>query len=135
MNGSKSILSLLVITLLFRFTSFGQSRTENFDFIYDEKKLSGLLDLPAGEKPSSIVLIIPGYGKTNVVAGNGYSELRSNFAKLGIAVCLWDKPGCGQSEGEFDIGQTAQSSADEALAAIEYFDTMSVWLRERGFGD
>jgi len=32
---------------------------------------------------------------------------------------MWDKAGCGKSEGAFDINQPVQSSAKEVLAAIE----------------
>jgi pimeloyl-ACP methyl ester carboxylesterase len=119
MKKSKALLFLIFLTFFFDYTVFGQIKTESFEFIHDGKKLSGLLDLPIGRKSTSIVLIIQGSGKSNIVAGNWYFDLRSNFASLGIACCIWDKPGCGKSEGDFDIDQTVQSSANEVLAAIK----------------
>src|SRR5471030_3335734 len=96
---------LLLIFLIFSFyhTTFGQIKTESFEFVHDGKKLNGLLDLPQGQEPTSIVLLVQGSGKSNIVAGNWYHDLRLNFVKLGIACCIWDKPGCGKSEGVFDI--------------------------------
>ncbi len=41
-------------------------KTNEFTFEYDGKKYNGLLDLPKNEKPSAIVVIIHGHGKTNI---------------------------------------------------------------------
>ncbi len=116
-----SILFGLVIMLFFSLCqlSYGQMKTEEFIFKYDGKKYSGLLDLPTDEKPSAIVVMIHGHGKTNVVEKNWYAKIRSKFVSTGIAVCIWDKAGCGKSEGEYKHNQSVQSSAYEALAAIE----------------
>jgi predicted acyl esterase len=119
MKHSKAILFLVFFSVFFDNNVFGQMKTESFEFVHDGKKLSGLLDLPTEQKPTSIVLIVQGSGKSNIVAGNWYYDLRSNFARLGIACCIWDKPGCGKSEGVFDIDQTVQSSANEVIAAIK----------------
>jgi uncharacterized protein len=119
MKQIKPILYFFVLTLFIGNNAFGQLKTENFEFVHNGKKLSGLLDLPIGQTPTSIVLIIQGSGKSNIVAGNWYYDLRSNFTKLGLACCIWDKPGCGKSEGDFDINQTVQNSASEVLAAIK----------------
>lgn len=97
----------------------GQLKTEHFSFLHNGQKLSGLLDMPDGQKAKSVVLIVQGYGKSNVVEGNWYYDLRKNFVKLGIACIIWDKPGCGKSEGVFDADQSVQSSTDEVLAAIK----------------
>ncbi len=94
-------------------------KTEEFVFEYNSKKYNGLLDLPTDQKPSAILVMIHGHGKTNVVEKKLYAELRSKFASAGLAVCIWDKAGCGKSEGEYDHNQTVQSSAKEALAAVE----------------
>ena len=46
-------------------------------------------------------------------------DLRSTFSELGITTVLWDKAGCGNSEGAYDHNQSVQSSAQEVVAAIE----------------
>lgn len=119
MKKNIASLFLIILALFICGSVFGQIKTENFEFVHNGKKLSGLLDLPIGQKTTSIVLIVQGSGKSDIVAGNWYYDLRSNFVKLGIACCIWDKPGCGKSEGNFDINQTVQSSASEVLAAIK----------------
>lgn len=119
-------ISFIVLTLCICHAAFGQVKTESFEFVHNGKKLSGLLDLPTGQKPTSIVLIIQGYGKSNIVEGNWYYDLRSNFVKLGIACVIWDKPGCGKSEGDFDINQTVQSSADETISAIKEIERKNI---------
>ena len=100
-------------------------RTEAFDFEVDGNRLSGLLDRPADRAPRATIVIVHGYGETSVVENDWYRGLRSRFAEIGIGTLLWDKPGCGASEGEFDINQPVQSSAREVVAAIRA-------LRERG---
>ena len=93
-------------------------KTESLDFRFNGKRMSGTLDLPADRPPSAIVVFVLGHGKTDVVAGRWYYDLRSRFVEAGLGCYLWDKAGCGQSEGEYDHSQTVQSSAQETLAAI-----------------
>jgi hypothetical protein len=93
-------------------------KTEGLDFQFNGKRMSGTLDLPADRPPSAIVVFVLGHGKTDVVAGKWYYDLRSRFAEAGLGSYLWDKAGCGKSDGEYDHGQTVQSSAQETLAAI-----------------
>lgn len=99
--------------------SFGQKESEKFDFQYENKTLRGLIETPVDKQPTAIVIIIPGYGQTDFVKGNWYGELRDKFIELGLAVCFWDKMGCGDSEGEFNADQPVTSSANEAIAAIQ----------------
>jgi alpha/beta superfamily hydrolase len=93
-------------------------KTESLDFRFNGKRMSGTLDLPADRPPSAIVVFVLGHGKTDVVAGKWYYDLRSRFVEAGLGCYLWDKAGCGKSEGEYDHSQTVQSSAQETLAAI-----------------
>ena len=92
--------------------------TEEFTFEAEGLELHGMISRPQNVEAHSIVIIVHGYGRTNVVQNNGYQELRSRLTAKGIAVVVWDKPGCGKSEGTFDINQPVESSADEVIAAI-----------------
>ena len=56
-------------------------KTQSLDFQSDGKRLSGTLDLPADRPPSAIVVFVLGHGKTDVVAGRWYYDLRSRFAE------------------------------------------------------
>lgn len=126
MKKSMALRSFIILILFVYNSVFGQIKTESFEFIHNGKKLSGLLDLPIGQSPTSVILIVQGYGKSNIVEGNWYYDLRSNFVKLGLACVIWDKPGCGKSEGEFDVNQTVQSSADEVLSAIKEIESKNI---------
>ena len=92
--------------------------TESFEFEVNGNRLVGLLDMPAGVEPTATIIIVHGYGETNVVEQSWYYEMRSKFAEIGLNTIMWDKPGCGKSEGEFDINQPVQSSAQEVVEAV-----------------
>lgn len=94
--------------------------THKFDFISNGNRLSGFLDIPAAGAVRAIVVIIHGYGKTDVAGRTSYYDLRRWLTQLGISTLLWDKPGCGDSEGTFDADQPVESSAREVLDAIRH---------------
>ncbi len=106
--------------------ALGQKKTDKFEFQFENKTLRGLIESPLGVEASAILIIIPGSGKTDFVNGNWYSELRDKFVQAGLTVCLWDKMGCGDSEGEFDNQQAVDNSAQEAIAAIEELKRLNV---------
>lgn len=93
-------------------------KTEPFEFVADGNRLRGLVDLPDGGPPRAVLLFVHGYGRTDVVAQSWYHDLRSRFTGMGVATVVWDKPGCGTSEGTFDIDQPVASSAREVTAAV-----------------
>ena len=94
-------------------------RTEPFEFVSAGRRLSGALDQPTAKPASGLVVFVHGHGKTDAVKGNWYGDLRGRLATIGLASLIWDKPGCGRSEGQYDHDQSVQSSANEVRAAIE----------------
>ncbi len=132
MSFKKTPILLSLIAIIISTTcqlTYGQMKTEEFTFEYDGKKYSGLLDLPTEGKPSEIIVIIHGHGKTNIEKNNRfntYYNIRSEFVNAGFACCVWDKAGCGKSEGEYKPNQTVQSSANEALVAIEKLRQLNI---------
>ncbi|MGD1839977.1 MAG: alpha/beta hydrolase family protein [Thermonemataceae bacterium] len=108
----------MITLLLVTPKAFSQTVSKPFEFQFEGKTLRGLIEKPQSQKSKAIVIIIPGYGKTNFVEGNWYSSLREKLISYGLTVVFWDKMGCGNSEGEFDINQPVENSADEAIAAI-----------------
>ena len=120
MNDKIAMIHLsLAIFLLFLFSGYAKAgETIPFDFAYAGNQLRGLIDLPQDGEPSSLIIIVHGHGRTNAQNGQ-WMDLRTKFPELGITTVLWDKAGCGESEGEYDHNQSVQSSAQEALAAIE----------------
>lgn len=118
---NKRILFQIIIGLFTSIFVFGQEnmKTDTFSFVFDGKRLHGLLDLPIGQAPTSIVLIIQGSGKSNIDDNGFYKNIRSHFVQIGLACYIWDKPGCGKSEGNFNGDQSVQNAAKEAIAAIK----------------
>lgn len=94
--------------------------TQRFEFVSNGNRLSGFVDVPAGGTARAMIVIIPGYGKTDVAGRTSYYDLRSRFTQLGISTLIWDKPGCGESKGTFDADQPVESSAREVLDAIQH---------------
>ena len=94
--------------------------TQSFEFVSNGNRLSGFLDVPAGGVTRAMIVIIHGYGKTDVAGRTSYYDLRSRFTQLGISTLIWDKPGCGKSEGTFDADQPVESNAREVLDAIRH---------------
>jgi len=94
------------------------THTARFDFTSNGNRLSGLFDTPASEEVRGLIVIIHGYGETDVTGRTSYLDLRRRFNALGVSTLIWDKPGNGQSEGMFDPDQPVASSAQEVLDAI-----------------
>ncbi len=92
--------------------------TEEFTFNTSGLTLNGIISRPQNMQANAIAIIVHGYGRTNVVKDNWYQEIRSKLTSKGISVLVWDKPGCGKSQGNFDINQSVDSSADEVVSAI-----------------
>lgn len=112
------VLLLVLVMALNVHSVHAKMRTDTLAFSFEGRKYSGLIDLPEQKAPISIIVIVPGSGKTNIVAGNWFHSLRTQFTEQGLACVVWDKAGCGKSEGTFDYNQTVQNSASEVLAAI-----------------
>ena len=114
--------------------------TRDFVFVSSGKRLSGLIDQPSRGETRALVVFVHGSGMTNVREENRYVDLRRRFAELGIASVLWDKPGQGRSEGEFDANQPLESSAQEVLDAIATLragnvrgsERIGLWSTSRG---
>ncbi|WP_299769555.1 alpha/beta hydrolase [uncultured Dokdonia sp.] len=112
-------ITALTILLLITSNITAQSNRNLLDFEFEGVSLNGVLNLPKDQKPKGIVLIIHGSGKTNAVAQEWYLDIRETIVKSGYATYMWDKMGCGKSEGTFNYNQSVQNSALEAIAAIQ----------------
>jgi hypothetical protein len=122
---------LFIAFLFFQISLFSQIISEPFEFRFENKTLRGLIEKPKFKKSKAVVVIIPGYGKTNFVEGKWYSKLRNNFIESGLTVVLWDKMGCGNSDGIFDAQQPVENSAQEALAAIQKIKKLNLGGSEK----
>ena len=114
--------------------------TSRMSFAVEGHELSARLDVPAEGEARGLVIFVHGYGDTDIFKRDSYRDLRTKFAKIGIASFTWDKPGCGDSEGTFDIDQPVEQSADGVVAAAQYLrdqkvpgsDFLGIWGVSRG---
>ena len=95
-----------------------QVKSEVFEFEFEGVMLNGILDFPVNKTPKGIVLIVHGSGRTNAVVQNLHQDVRKTIVQSGYAVYMWDKMGCGKSEGTFNYNQSVHNSALEVIAAI-----------------
>ena len=127
MRKSTIFTTIVIITLLLAVPkAFSQTLSEPFEFQFERKTLRGLVEKPYQQKSKAIIIIIPGYGRTDFVEGNWYANLRQKLVASGLTVCFWDKMGCGQSEGEFNAQQPVENSAHEAIAAIQEIKRLKI---------
>lgn len=92
-------------------------REEAIHFQHGEVTLAGVLCLPLFPGPHPAVVYIPGSGPA---ARDGLGMLPQHweaFARRGIASLSWDKPGIGNSTGDW-TAQSMEDRAHEGLAAI-----------------
>jgi len=80
----------------------------------------GCLCLPvAGHGPHPAAVFVHGSGPTTRDNDALYPPLWEAFARRGYASLSWDKPGVGDSTGDWSA-QTPHARADEVLAAIRF---------------
>ncbi|MEM6810094.1 MAG: alpha/beta hydrolase [Pseudomonadota bacterium] len=116
---------VLVLLLVLSTPSLLAAENRPFTFEYQELTYAGEIMQPQSAA-KGMVVIIPGHGPTEFVEGDEYQELRAFLVAQQYSVAYWDKAGCGLSEGEYDHNQSIESSADEALAAIEAIQELDV---------
>ena len=98
---------------------FNFYREEAISFQNGHTKLAGLLCLPASPGPFAAIAYVGGSGPAG---RDGYGILHSHweeFARRGIASLSWDKPGVGESTGDWKV-QTNQDRASEVIAAVQF---------------
>lgn len=108
---------------------------EEVRFSSGDFEVVGELRLPGGLGPYPAVVIVHGDGPQTRTSTPGTSIIQDRFGEAGFAVFVWDKPGSGESTGEFTEGETlrqrAQILADgiEALAGHDAIDgtEIGVW--------
>jgi len=94
-------------------------REEAINFRNAQTKLAGVLCLPPSSGPFPVVVYVAGSGPAG---RDGYGTLPphwNEFARRGIASLAWDKPGVGESKGDWK-SQTNQDRASEVIAAIQF---------------
>lgn len=86
-------------------------------FTHDQNQLAGTLLLPAGHGPFPVVLLVHGDGpQTRGI--DRYTQIINAYLLAGIACFTWDKPGTGDSSGDW-LQQSMLQRAQETHAAMQ----------------
>lgn len=95
---------------------FSEYETRPLAFFFDGNKVAGTLHLPEADTPP-VVLLVHGDGPADRYSGGGYMPLISALLDSGIAVYSWDKPGVGESTGDW-LSFSMKDRAGLAAAAL-----------------
>ena len=96
-----------------------QYREQTIRFQNGEMDLAGVLCLPQGSPPYPAVVFIHGSGPASRDGLTMFPPMWEAFAQRGIASLAWDKPGVGESSGDWRF-QSALDRAQESIAAIQF---------------
>lgn len=119
------ILILAIVCLVINEYSYSQDesetefRTQKISFKADQFTVVGDLLLPKGGKQHPAIVYVWGSGPTNRALHIKESELLKIFVKAGFAVYINDKPGSGESTGEFTEGKLLHERAMIVAKEIE----------------
>ncbi len=118
---SIAIIAILTICVVLLFLDEEKSfHVETVSFNNGKTKLVGSLTIPKiTEKPSPCIIFVHG---SQDMPRHGYGYFKSywqEFAKEGICSLSWDKPGVGDSTGDWR-NQSMKNRAEEVLSAIQF---------------
>lgn len=85
----------------------------------------GELRLPKGPGPHPVVVFVHGDGPNNRTSGVTYPPIMARMLRAGYATLAWDKPGTGESQGEFDPQRVIHQRAQIVLDAVAYLSQRS----------
>ena len=126
LTGSALLLDLLLLALLVVMAIGGvedqflsERRSEDFSFTWNKNiTVHGTIWLPSdGASQGSITVLVHGDGPSGRTGDGGFNPLINAFLDRGIAVASWDKPGIGESGGNW-LDQSMSDRADETRSAI-----------------
>jgi pimeloyl-ACP methyl ester carboxylesterase len=91
--------------------------TERYVFESGHFKVVGELRIPSGEGKYPLVIMVHGDGPGRMTY---FYILKKSILRAGYATMMWDKPGTGQSTGEFSQKRLKAERAQILLDAIEF---------------
>lgn len=97
--------------------------TETVHIPFGDVTLAGTFYIPEGPGPHPALIMLQGSGPEDRDSGGYFPPIRNAFLAAGLAVLSWDKPGVGESTGDWHR-QTFFDRSDEARSAL-------AWLRQR----
>lgn len=108
-------------------------------FAWNGLTLVGALHLPDEEGPHPVVVMIQGSGPSDRTSNGYFPQIRDAFLARGIGTFAFDKPGCGESTGDWR-DHPLEARADHVVTAIEAVrhiprvrvDLLGVWGQSQG---
>jgi pimeloyl-ACP methyl ester carboxylesterase len=112
---------------------------EEIQFRHGDNLLAGSLHRPGRPGRFPAVALVLGSGAKDRAYGGAGPALGRHFAGSGFVCLAWDKPGVGQSTGDFNA-QTFRDRAEESLAAVRFLrqradvrpDQVGLWGHSQG---
>lgn len=85
---------------------------------WGDLSLAGSLYLPASQPPHPVVVMIQGSGPSDRTSNGYFPPIRDAFLARGIGTYAFDKPGCGDSSGDWrDHG--LKDRAEQVVAVLD----------------
>lgn len=115
----KIIIFLIFITVIgIGFACGGHANGQHVTFQHGENVLAAYYKKP-NDISKGVVLFVHGDGKIPYDAYGYYEPIWQEFLDHGYAIFSWDKPGIGNSSGNW-LHQSMEDRQDEVLAAIAF---------------
>lgn len=131
-----SRIAALIILVLFITDSVAQIKREILEFQFEGDMLNGVSNTPELIRPKGVVLLVHGSGLTNAVTQQWHYDVREAIIKSGYATFMWDKKGCGKSEGTEQVGfnislcfsfKRSYYPAHSINISNHYLDLKTIW--------
>jgi hypothetical protein len=111
-----SIITALLLLWRFNDLDLDRRQHEALTLTTNGVKLAGTLWLP-DQPPQAALVLVHGDGPQDRTSQGGYAPLVNHFLDAGIAVACWDKPGIGDSQGNW-LDQSMADRANIVRAAL-----------------
>lgn len=136
---SGAILLLLIALFALALIDETPLKTGTVQFKHENNTLIGELILPNGPGPHPLVIFVHGDGAMPRDGLGYYRPMQKVLAEHGFASFSWDKPGVGESTGEWE-SQTMLQRAGEVVAAAAHLrqskdiraDAIGLWGISQG---
>lgn len=112
------MLIVIIITGVFVYENDYAMLEKDVSIRTEQGNLAGFLAMPKG-KQDGIVIFVHGDGPQNATQDGGYKPLMERFAQQGYASIAWDKPGVGNSSGNW-LNQSMEDRAKEVEDVITW---------------